>query len=156
MDTTLLLDEFIPEELRRYFCLESFEKKKEWALKMVEKEECVPKELNGKSVAQNGYMNPVEIIDFPFQGRLVYLKFYRRRWKEKGEKKSYWNEYRFHRKGMKTTDAFGDFLKGLTREEFDEFCTVWPRIRDFWKKDIRLVSKCLKWLHRCRGPKDSS
>ncbi len=72
----------------------------------------------------NGFLDPVEIIHFPFQGKLTYLKFYRRRWKAKGEKESYHNTYRFHRPGMNTTDAFGDFLKGLTRKEFDEFCAV--------------------------------
>lgn len=152
MEKELLLLEFIPEKLRRSFRLESYTKKeKEWTLNLKEEKVCVPKELAGKEVILNGYMNPVEIIDFPFQGKLVYLKFYRRRWREKGRQESYHNSYEFHRPGMKTTDAFGDFLKGLNREEFDEFCSVWSGVRDFWEEDIRVVQKCLEWFHRTRN-----
>lgn len=132
-----MLEEFIPEELRGVFELGEYEKEeKEWILILREKEVLFPKELEGKEVVLNGYMNPVEVVDFPFQGKLVYMKFYRRRWKEKGKEESFSNEYIFHRPGMKTTNAFGDFLKGLDRKEFDEFCDVWSGVRDFWEKDL--------------------
>lgn len=55
---------------------------------------------------------------------------------ESGNGESFFNEYVFHRPGMKTTNEFGDFLKGLDRKEFDEFCDVWCSVRDFWKKDL--------------------
>jgi len=81
-------------------------------------------------------LDNLEIIDFPLRGKLMYICFKRRRWKEKGKDESYHNTYRFHRKCMKTTDGFGDFLKELDREEFDEFCSAWPGVLDFWEKDI--------------------
>ncbi len=66
----------------------------------------------------------------------MYITFLRRRWKRRGDNESYFNSYTFHRPGMKTTDEFGDFLKGLDREEFDELCGVWPVIRNLREKDL--------------------
>lgn len=103
------------------------EKKREWQITLVEKEELVPKKLRGKNVVHDGYMNPVEIEDYPMRGKLTYLKFFRRRWKEKGGKEGFANEYDFHPEGMKATKEFGVFLKELDREESDFFFSNWPR-----------------------------
>ena len=60
----------------------------------------------------NDFLNPIELQTFPLKDKQVYLSLRRRRWKERGEsKKSYSNEYRLYREGMKTTKEFGDFLK---------------------------------------------
>jgi hypothetical protein len=153
-DFSLLL---IPEEWRDIFDLVDVEEKqKEFLIILHEKKELIPNELQGKEVVSKGFKEPVEIIHFPLNGKLTYLKFFRRRWKKKGERESHSNTYRFHRPGMKTTDAFGDFLKGLNRKEFDEFCVAWPGVRDFWQKDIRLVPKCLEWFRRPRSSKKTS
>jgi hypothetical protein len=106
-DFSLLL---IPEEWRDIFDLVDVEEKqKEFLIILHEKKELIPNELQGKEVVSNGFKEPVEIIHFPLNGKLTYLKFFRRRWKKKGERESHSNTYRFHRPGMKTTDAFGDF-----------------------------------------------
>lgn len=102
------------------------EKNREMNMELTEKAECVPDILRGLDYVLNGYMEPIEIIDYPFRGKLMYITFLRRRWKIKGESKSYFNTYTFHRPGMKTTDEFGDFLKELDREQFNELCNVWP------------------------------
>lgn len=102
------------------------EKKREWQITLVEKEELVPKKLRGKNVVSDGYMNPVEIEDYPMRGKLTYLKFFRRRWKEKGGTEGFFNEYDFHPEGMKATKEFGSFLKELDREESDFFFSNWP------------------------------
>lgn len=120
----------IPEKWREYFEIkELIQKENEMNLILREKETCVPSSLEGKDWVLNGYTKPVEIIDYPFRGKLMYIKFLRRRWKVRGENESHVNTYEFHRPGMKTTDEFGDFLKGLDREEFDELCRVWPVLR---------------------------
>ena len=117
----------IPVKWRKNFRIKELtEKGKEMNMVLVEKEECIPDTLKGKDCVMNGYMEPVEIIDFPLRGKLMYITFLRRRWKKRGENKSHFNTYTFHRPGMKTTDEFGDFLKGLDRKEFDELCRVWP------------------------------
>lgn len=102
------------------------EEEKEWQITLFEKEELVPKKLQGKEVVQDGYMNPVEVEDYPMRGKLTYLKFFRRRWKEKGDTKGFANEYDFHPEGMKATKEFGSFLKELNREECDFFFSHWP------------------------------
>lgn len=127
----------IPEKWRDAFELrELMEKDKEMKMILVEKKDRVPKSLQGKDYVLNGYMDPVEIIDYPFRGKLMYITFLRRRWKLRGKNESYFNTYELHRPGMKTTDEFGDFLKAFDREEFDELCRVWPVLRDLREEDL--------------------
>ena len=64
---------FIPKKWRMNFKIKKLkEKNKEMNMVLVEKEECVPKMLAGADYVLNGYMEPVEIIDFPFRGKLMY------------------------------------------------------------------------------------
>jgi len=130
----------IPEEFRDSFeIFELVEKKTEWNLKVVEKVDKIPKELKGKKVVLNGYRKPIEVVDFPFKGKIMYIIFYRRRWKEKGQNVSFFNEYELHPKGMKATKAFGVFLKELTREERRKFFRVWSHIRHIRPEDCKMV-----------------
>ena len=89
-----------------------------------EKTDLVPKELEGKEVVLDGFLNPVALQTFPLKDKMVYLSLKRRRWKEMGTKgKSYSNTYDLHRQGMKTTNEFGDFLKeelGLRPSEYNK------------------------------------
>ena len=120
----------IPPKWRATFEMtELKEKDKEMNMTLTEKDS-PPVTLSGLDCTLNGYMEPVEIIDYPFRGKLMYITFLRRRWKVRGEDKSHFNTYEFHRPGMKTTDEFGDFLKGLDREQFNELCNVWPVLRN--------------------------
>ena len=112
------------------------EKSKEWILKLVEKKDRIPKALKGKDVVFNGYKEKVEIIDHPFVGKLLYLQFYRRKWKEKGTTKSYCNQYELHPPGMKATKEFGSFLKELDRQERDEFFYTFQDIRHISQEDF--------------------
>ena len=122
-----LLEALLPKEWLGLFDIaEIKEYEKEWRIKLVEKEHLIPQELKGKEVVQNGYMNPVEVEDYPLRGKSTYLKFFRRRWKEKGSQKGFANEYDFHPEGMKATKEFGAFLKDLNREETDFFRDNWP------------------------------
>jgi len=138
MNKDEVLAEFIPKHLRDNFHIEVFkEGLTSWKLKLTENVDKVPKELQGTVAVLNGYMDPIEILDFPFKGKLVHLTFHRRRWKEQGEPKNYYhNNYTFHREGMKTTDEFGDFLKGIDREEADELCKCFPALRDIIKEIV--------------------
>ena len=121
----------IPGKWRDKFEMKKLkERGKEMNMILTEKKECVPDSIKGMDYVLNGYMEPMEIIDYPLRGKLMYITFLRRRWKQRGENESYFNTYTFHRPGMKTTDEFGDFLKGLDREEFDELCGVWPVLRN--------------------------
>jgi len=82
-------------------------------LELTEKPEKIPKELLGKDVVMNGYLNQLELQSFPLQGKPTYLRLIRRRWKEQGSvnNTSYHNEYDFAASGTKSTKDFGLFLK---------------------------------------------
>lgn len=128
IDTKQALEALLPKEWLSSFDVTGMkELKKEWQITLIEKEHLIPEKLKGKEVVQNGYMNPVEIEDYPLRGKTTYLKFVRRRWKEQGGKEGFFNEYDFHPEGMKATKEFGSFLKELDREEADFFFDHWPR-----------------------------
>lgn len=138
METNTELQElFIPPKWRKIFEFgELTEKKEEWNLILRERKDLIPKELEGKEVSLNGFMNPVEVADYPFREKKMYIKFYRRQWKEKEGTKICSNTYELHPLGMKATEEFGNFLKGLTGEERDEFFRAWPDIRYIRKEDL--------------------
>ncbi len=72
----------------------------------------IPQGLKGKDTVLDGFLNPIGIRTFPLKDKTVYLSLKRRRWKERGKTdKSYHNTYDLHRRGMKTTNEFGDLLK---------------------------------------------
>jgi len=89
-----------------------------------EKPDLIPEALVGKEIVQDGFLNSIELQTFPLKDKAVYLSLKRRRWKEKGSQgPSYNNSYELHRKGMKTTNEFGDFLKeglGLQPSEYNK------------------------------------
>jgi hypothetical protein len=127
----------LPEEYRDRFVVENLEEKEEsWELLAVEKKSNIPPELKEKDCVLNGYCKDIEIIDFPFRGKVMYITFRRRKWKESGYEQSYTNTYEFHKTGMKTTKEFGDFLKGLTREEYLEFFRAFPSIQYLQEENI--------------------
>lgn len=139
------LELLIPEEFREAFEIyELVEKDEEWNLNLVEKKDQIPKKLKGKDVVLNGYLKKVEIVDFPFKGKIMYIRFYRRRWKERGSKNPHNNEYKFHKEGMKATNAFGDFLKEITGQERSRFFRTWNHIRHIRQEDCEMVSDGIK------------
>jgi hypothetical protein len=64
-------------------------------------------------LVQNGFMNAKEIQGFPLHGKSCFYRLIRRRWKEKGSTKDYYNSYNYTVEGSKTTEEFGAFLKEL-------------------------------------------
>lgn len=114
-----LIKLFAPGYILEHF---EFEKYEEISgvirIHLVEKKDYrhVPRELPAKlNAVLNGYMNPIEIQTFPTQGKEVFLYLRRRRWKEKGSNKSYFNTYDFCQEGIKATKEFGAFLKEIGR-----------------------------------------
>lgn len=104
----------IPSEILDSFDLEQIiENDTEILFDLVEKRTCIPKELIGKEVVLNGYMNATTLQSYPQKGKHCYLHLRRRRWKEQGgeDKRSYHNEYEFTAKGTMATKSFGAFLK---------------------------------------------
>lgn len=111
---------FVPSEILEHF---DFKELKEengvYRIYMYEKEDPghYPEELRSKGVevVKAGYMNPIELQTFPIAGREAFIYLHRRRWKAKGDTKTYQNMYDFAVEGTKSTVAFGAFLKEIGR-----------------------------------------
>jgi len=83
----------------------------EWRIELKEKEENVPENLIGKDTVLDGYCNSVDVLTHAFSLKKIYLRFHRRRWKERGSTKHYSNHYDLHICGAKITPSLGAFLK---------------------------------------------
>ncbi|GAB1417231.1 hypothetical protein MASR2M117_26370 [Paludibacter sp.] len=121
-----LLDNFLSHLLTvsvtDYFSFVSIEEKSHGLeLRMEEKSVLVSSVLKGKSVVSNGYCNPLELLHFSMKGKPLYLKLYRRRWKESGSTQHFSNQYDLHPSGVKATYEFAAFLKGEARCTADEY-----------------------------------
>ena len=104
----------MPKEYLKDFMVSKVEEKpSEWVITLIEKEDRIPRELTGKTIVLDGYCNPVSIMTNAFSLKKIFLEIYRRRWKEPGSDRHYSNAYDLHPPGMKTTKAFGDFLKEI-------------------------------------------
>jgi len=115
-----------PNEITNNFELkEIVENTSTISLLFEEKQEKIPKELQGKEIVLDGFVNTIELQTFPLKEKTVFLVVRRRRWKEKGiSDPSYTNQYELHEKGMKTTKEFGAFLKeelGMQPDEYNKF-----------------------------------
>jgi hypothetical protein len=127
----------IPEDIIESFNIDKVDnKKKEWMVYLAEKEELVPKVIRNMDWVLNGFMNQIELTAFPAKGKPVYLRIKRRRWKIRGENKSYFNEYEFNQEGVKATKEFGVFLKELDKERNSKFFSTWENTWNKWKKDL--------------------
>ncbi|OQX78093.1 MAG: hypothetical protein B6D64_07330 [Bacteroidetes bacterium 4484_276] len=102
-----------PGEISKYFEIVTINEKRESvSILFEEKATLIPQGLKVKDAVLDGFLNPVDIQTFPFKAKTVYLSIKRRHWKERGKTdKSYHNTYNLHRRGMKTTNEFGDILK---------------------------------------------
>lgn len=119
-----LMSLLIPEDLIDNFEIGKLIKRKSYyELRIEEREDLIPQELKEKQVVLDGFCNPIELQGFPIKGKALYIKVYRRKWKEKGSNKHYSNKYDLHYEGMKSTKEFGDFLKetfGYSTAEYND------------------------------------
>jgi hypothetical protein len=105
---------FVPGEyLNDFEATHIEERPDEWIIELVEKEDRIPEVLKGKDVVLDGYCNEIDILTHAFSLKKIYLRLFRRRWKQRGGTKGYSNEYDLHIPGMKTTREFRDFLKEI-------------------------------------------
>ena len=125
-----LLSLIVPKEITQDFELkEIIEKANMITLYFEELPDRIPKELQGKEVVMDGFINQLELQTFPLKDKTVHIAIRRRRWKAKGEiNQSYSNNYDLHLEGMKTTKEFGAFLKEELGLQPDEYNKLWERI----------------------------
>lgn len=127
METTTALQSLFnvlfPPEISMHFEIKDV---KEYSdrieIRMEELSELVPERLYLKEeIILDGFCNPIELQSFPLKGKSVYLRLYRRRWKEKGEKAHYSNIYDIHPDGVKATKDFATFLKESFGQSPDQY-----------------------------------
>ncbi|MDR2692161.1 MAG: hypothetical protein LBB73_07730 [Dysgonamonadaceae bacterium] len=128
METLLqsLVEHLLPKEISLYFGLTSIEEKSHGIeLRMEEYAGLLPLALReAEETVLDGFCNPLELLHFSMKGKPLYLKLYRRRWKEPGSEKHYSNRYDLHPEGVKATHEFASFLKdevGCTADEYIRF-----------------------------------
>jgi len=113
----LLAKMLVPSEILREFeVTKAFEENGVWVIELYEKADLahIPRQIKFKAKAVlNGYCSPIDIQTFPTDGKEVFLRLYRRKWKVSGESKSYHNQYSFTEPGMKATKKFAAFLKEI-------------------------------------------
>ncbi len=132
-----IVEMVVPKELMPYFEVEkTIRKEEELIIYMKERKENVPEEAKGGRVVLNGYRNPVELLTGSVNGRAIFVRYIRRRWKDLETEKEYENEYDFHPKGIKTSHEFADFLKGKDREKSIHLLTSRRDVWDSGEEDV--------------------
>jgi hypothetical protein len=118
-----LLESLLPEGIYLHFKMVSLtEKPYGFEMRLDEKVELIPSDLSDIfPVVLDGFCNPLELLHFSINGKPLYLRLYRRRWKASCSDIHYSNSYDFHPSGTKTTHEFAFFLKGEVRLTADEY-----------------------------------
>jgi hypothetical protein len=115
MDTMLdiFVKNLLPTEIYLHFEVVCFtEAAHGYQMRLDEYAELLPSAMYDKpSVVLDGFCHPIELLHFSIKGKPLYLKLYRRRWKESCSNKHYSNRYDLHPEGVKTTHEFASFLK---------------------------------------------
>lgn len=91
-------------------------------IRMEELAELVPPGLEScTNISLDGFCNPLELQSFPLKGKPVFIKLYRRRWKQKGTDQHFSNTYDIHPEGVKATKDFAAFLKEAFGQSPDQY-----------------------------------
>lgn len=103
----------VPAHVLEYFEIwDAKEYKERWVIEMREKEGLIPTALSGtEDVVFDGYCNPIEALSHSFVCKPVYLKLYRRRYKQSNQDTHFSNEYDVTLKGVRMVPELGFFLK---------------------------------------------
>lgn len=118
----VLIGMFVPQNILNDFEVwDIYGKQGNWIIELREKENKIPKKLiqDKEEVVLDGFCNPIDMLSFGFSLGPVYLRIYRRRWKQSNEDKHYSNEYNLQLKGYKLVPELGIFLKEEDRRLSD-------------------------------------
>ena len=118
-----IVSTILPKEIYLHFELVSITEKEEGVeIRLDEYADLAPPEMSSiTNIVLDGFCNPLSLLHFSLNGKPMYLKLYRRRWKAAGSNKHFSNHYSFHPDGVKTTHEFASFLKdevGYTADEY--------------------------------------
>lgn len=114
---------FVPQNILNDFEVwDVYGKQGNWIIELREKESKIPVELieHKEEVVLDGFCNPIDMLSFGFSLGPVYLRIYRRRWKQSNEDRHFNNEYDLQLKGYKLVPELGIFLKEEDRRFSDK------------------------------------
>ena len=118
----VLISMFVPQNIMHDFEVwDVYGKQGNLIIELREKEAKIPVELieHKEEVVLDGFCNPIDMLSFGFSLGPVYLRIYRRRWKQSNEDKHFSNEYDLQLKGYKMVPELGIFLKEEDRRLSD-------------------------------------
>jgi hypothetical protein len=152
------LEEFLlsKEWLKNFKISKLVEKKNEYNIELEEKKENIPKAAKKGEVIAKGFVNTVEILHFAVWGKPLYIKFKRRRWRDKKSKKDYVNEYDLHPQGAKISYALADYIKKNDRTTLLLLFGGREHVRHLPKENISMVSRFVKWLYNRKKSKGAT
>ena len=105
----MLVPAFILEDFEIHGATESLSK---WVIELREKEGRIPEPLHSVAdVVFDGYCNPIETLSHSFVCKPIYLRLYRRRYKQSNTDEHFSNKYDFTLKGLKMVPELGVFFK---------------------------------------------
>jgi len=114
----------------------------ELIVELREKKECKPKDVPKETELESkGFYDPLELIDFPLGGIATYIKFYKRRWRDKKSKKEYQNSYDLRYPKTKLTKRFAIFLKAEDRDKVNQLLCAVPYLHDLIEEDFQMVQR---------------
>jgi len=114
MDTQLLSLLF-PEGLLDLFTVTSYELTDSGYMFYLDEKLIVPDGYRRSELESKGFLDSVNIADFPLRGKPCRYKVRRRKWLVKHTGKVITRDWSIVANGTRTTEEFASFLKGLDR-----------------------------------------
>lgn len=115
-----LLDQLIrlmlPAELEQYFVVKDIQFNIDLAEIHLDEKETIPLECEGHQVISKGFLDPVNVRDFPIRGRKTTLVVRRRKWYDETSGKYITNKFNIVAGGTRYSKEFAAFLKELLGE----------------------------------------
>ena len=105
----------LPEGLLDYFELVSVKFRDDQYLISLEEKNLIPKRYLEEKLLSKGFFDEITIQDFPIKGQASFLKVKRRRWTVESTGKIVSRNWDLAAKGIRMTEEFAYFLKGIRR-----------------------------------------
>ena len=115
MEKEVILKHFLPKEFVEHFELTGIESKGEQLVFSLDEKNVIPPEHEDKHLESKGFVQPIQISDFPIRDKQVILHVRRRKWRDKETGKTYTRNWDLKSRGTSYTKEFGAFLKEMLR-----------------------------------------
>lgn len=107
----------LPEGMLEYFEIERVDENLQAIhIFLTEKNEA-PAEYKNEKISSKGFLEEIQIQDFPLRGRQLYLHIKRRRWLIEKTNEYITRDWGLVAKGTRMTQEFASFLKELCRHQ---------------------------------------